>query len=256
MGRFEEQRAFLKTDFKMLKGVKTGASQGIPQPSPQKEVEEGAMIVGLPAPSTCELSKPDTRKCIGDRKSVRRYTEEAITLEELSYLLWATQGVRGTNENGKIMRTVPSAGATNTFETYLFVKNVEGLQQGIYRYQVYEHKLVFLKAVSDMTAMIDELTMAEKQPFVPYFAGKASVIFAWSTIPYRAEWKFDVQAHKKILIDVGHVCQNLYIAGESIDRGVCAIGIYNQELMDEVLELDGDEELIIYLASVGGKEEE
>ena len=256
MGRFEEQRAFLKTDFKMLKGVKTGASQGIPQPSPQKEVEEGAMIVGLPAPSACELSKPDTRKCIGDRKSERRYTEEAITLEELSYLLWATQGVRGTNENGKIMRTVPSAGATNTFETYLFVKNVEGLQQGIYRYQVYEHKLVFLKAVSDMTAMIDELTMAERQPFVPYFAGKASVIFAWSTIPYRAEWKFDVQAHKKILIDVGHVCQNLYIAGESIDRGVCAIGIYNQELMDEVLELDGDEELVIYLASVGGKEEE
>ena len=253
MGRFEEQRAFLKTDFKMLKGVKTGASQGVPQPAPQKEVEVGVMTVELPAPSTCELLKPDARQCIGDRKSVRKYTGESITLEELSYLLWATQGVRGTNENGKIMRTVPSAGATNNFETYLFVKNVEGLQQGIYRYQAYEHKLVFLKPVSDMTAMIDEMTMAERQPFVPYFAGKASVIFAWSTIPYRAEWKFDVQAHKKILIDVGHVCQNLYIAGESIDRGVCAIGIYNQEMMDEVLGLDGDEELVIYLASVGSK---
>ena len=255
MGRFEEQRAFLKTDFKMLKGVKTGASQGIPQPEVQKAVEEGTKIIELPAPSVCELTKPDARQCIGDRKSVRRYTDEAITLEELSYLLWATQGIRGTNENGKIMRTVPSAGATNTFETYLFVKNVEGLQQGIYRYQAYEHRLVFLKEVDDMTAMIDEMTMAERQPFVPYFAGKASVIFAWSTIPYRAEWKFDVQAHKKILIDVGHVCQNLYIAGESIDRGVCAIGIYNQEMMDEVLGLDGDEELVIYLASVGAKQE-
>ncbi len=253
MGRFEEQRAFLKTDFKMLKGVKTGASQGIPQPEVQKAVEEGTKIIELPAPSVCELTKSDARQCIGDRKSVRRYTDEVITLEELSYLLWATQGIRGTNENGKIMRTVPSAGATNTFETYLFVKNVEGLQQGIYRYQAYEHKLVFLKEVDDMTAMIDEMTMAERQPFVPYFAGKASVIFAWSTIPYRAEWKFDVQAHKKILIDVGHVCQNLYIAGESIDRGVCAIGIYNQEMMDEVLGLDGDEELVIYLASVGTK---
>ena len=253
MRRFEEQRAFLKTDFKMLKGVKTGASQGIPQPEVQKAVEEGTKIIELPAPSVCELTKSDARQCIGDRKSVRRYTDEVITLEELSYLLWATQGIRGTNENGKIMRTVPSAGATNTFETYLFVKKVEGLQQGIYRYQAYEHKLVFLKEVDDMTAMIDEMTMAERQPFVPYFAGKASVIFAWSTIPYRAEWKFDVQAHKKILIDVGHVCQNLYIAGESIDRGVCAIGIYNQEMMDEVLGLDGDEELVIYLASVGTK---
>lgn len=253
MGRFEEQRAFLKTDFKMLKGVKTGASQGVPQPAPQKEVEAGEVFIALPAPDVCKLVKPDARQCIGDRKSVRRYTDEAISIEELSYLLWATQGVRGKNENGKVMRTVPSAGATNTFETYLFVKNVEGLGQGIYRYQAYEHKLVFLKAVDDMTAMIDEMTMAERQPFVPYFAGKASVIFAWSTIPYRAEWKFDVQAHKKILIDVGHVCQNLYIAGESIDRGVCAIGIYNQEMMDEVLGLDGDEELVIYLASVGGK---
>ena len=253
MGRFKEQRAFLKTDFKMLKGVKTGASQGIPQPALQKEVEAGDVCIDLPASNACKLVKPDARQCIGDRKSVRRYTDEAITLEELSYLLWATQGVRGTNENGKIMRTVPSAGATNTFETYLFVKNVEGLQQGIYRYQAYEHRLVFLKEVDDMTAMIDEMTMAERQPFVPYFAGKASVIFAWSTIPYRAEWKFDVQAHKKILIDVGHVCQNLYIAGESIDRGVCAIGIYNQEMMDEVLGLDGDEELVIYLASVGTK---
>ena len=239
----------------MLKGVKTGASQGVPQPAPQKESEAGKAFIDLPAPAVCKLTKPDTRQCIGDRKSVRRYIDEAITLEELSYLLWATQGVRGTNENGKVMRTVPSAGATNTFETYLFVKNVEGLEQGIYRYQAYEHKLVFLKAVDDMTAMIDEMTMAERQPFVPYFAGKASVIFAWSTIPYRAEWKFDVQAHKKILIDVGHVCQNLYIAGESIDRGVCAIGIYNQEMMDEVLGLDGDEELVIYLASVGVKQE-
>lgn len=256
MGRFEAQRAFLKTDFKMLKGVKTGAAQGIPQPAIQKEAEVGAVIIELPAPNVCKLTKPDTRQCIGDRKSVRKYTDEEISLEELSYLLWATQGTRGTNSHGKIMRTVPSAGATNTFETYLFVKNVEGLQQGIYRYQAYEHKLVFLKAVTDMKTMIDEMTMAERQPFVPYFAGKASVIFVWSTIPYRAEWKFDVQAHKKILIDVGHVCQNLYIAGESIERGVCAIGIYNQEMMDEVLGLDGDEELVIYAASVGTKEEE
>ena len=97
--------------------------------------------------------------------------------------------------------------------------------------------------------------MAERQPFVPYFAGKASVIFAWSTVPYRAEWKFDVQAHKKILIDVGHVCQNLYIAGESLDAGVCAIGIYNQNLMDQLLDLDGDEEMVIYLASAGRKAE-
>ncbi len=253
MGRFAEQREFLKTDFKVLKGIKTGAAKGEPQPLAEKPAEEGAKLISLPAPEKSVLIKENVFDCIGDRKSVRTYTDEDITIEELSYLLWATQGVRGQNANGKYMRTVPSAGATNTFETYLFIKHVTGLEQGIYRYQPFEHRLVFLKPVEDITKMIDEMTMAERQPFLPYFAGKASVIFAWSTIPYRSEWKFDIQAHKKILIDVGHVCQNLYVAGESIEAGVCAIGIYDQEMMDELLGLDGDEELVIYLASVGRK---
>lgn len=254
MSRFEEQRAFLKTGFKMLKNIKTGAAKGEPQPSIQKEAEPTAQLINLPKPDKSVLKKENVFECINDRQSVRKYTDESISIEELSYLLWSTQGVRKIADNGKYMRTVPSAGATNTFETYLFIRNVIGLEQGIYRYQPIDHRLVFLKQVDDITKLIDEMTIAERQPFVPYFAGKAAVIFAWSTVPYRAEWKFDVQAHKKILIDAGHVCQNLYIAGESLDAGVCAIGIYNQEMMDEVLGLDGDEELVIYLASVGRKE--
>ena len=70
-------------------------------------------------------------------------------------------------------------------------------------------------------------------------------------IPYRAEWKFDITAHKKILIDVGHVCQNLYIACEAVQCGTCAIGIYDQELIDNMLNLDGENEFIIYLSAVG-----
>lgn len=255
MGRFEKERAFLKTDFEMLKGVETGAASGIPQPAAEKPAEAGSLLIDLPKPSKDVISKANVYDCIGDRKSVRKYADEALTLEELSYLLWTTQGVREVTDAGRIMRTVPSAGGTNTFETYLFVRKVDGLNQGIYRYQPFEHRLVFLNAVEDMTALIDEMTMAERQPFVPYFAGKASVIFAWSTVPYRAEWKFDVQAHKKILIDVGHVCQNLYLAGESLNAGICAIGIYNQKLMDDLLDLDGDEEMVIYLASAGRKAE-
>ncbi len=90
-----------------------------------------------------------------------------------------------------------------------------------------------------------------RQPFVPNFASKGAVIFAWSAIPYRAEWKFDITAHKKILIDIGHVCQNLYIACEAIKCGTCAIGIYNQEFVDKLLGLDGENEFVIYMASVG-----
>ncbi|MDF2544764.1 MAG: SagB/ThcOx family dehydrogenase [Herbinix sp.] len=89
------------------------------------------------------------------------------------------------------------------------------------------------------------------QPFVPNFAKKAAVLFAWSTTPYRSEWKFDITAHKKILIDIGHVCQNLYLASESIEAGTCAIGIYDQAIIDGILGLENEEEFVIYLAAVG-----
>jgi nitroreductase len=62
--------------------------------------------------------------------------------------------------------------------------------------------------------------------------------------------KFTLTSHK---IDVGHVCQNLYLANESVGAGACAIGIYDQKLIDEILELDGDEEFVLYLAAVGKK---
>jgi len=105
--------------------------------------------------------------------------------------------------------------------------------------------------LNEIDKKIDEITL--EQPFVPNFAKKAAIIFAWSTIPYRSEWKFDITAHKKILIDIGHVCQNLYLASESVGAGACAIGIYDQKMVDNLLELDGDEEFVVYLAAVGKK---
>jgi SagB-type dehydrogenase family enzyme len=128
---------------------------------------------------------------------------------------------------------------------------VKDLAKGIYRYLPLEHKLLFLSDIEDMEGTINDLTL--EQPFVPRFASKASVVFAWSTIPYRSEWKFDVTAHKKILIDVGHICQNLYLASESIDAGTCAIGIYDQTMVDNLLQIDGENEFTVYLASVGKK---
>ncbi|WP_342478867.1 SagB/ThcOx family dehydrogenase [Paenibacillus sp. FSL H7-0350] len=150
-------------------------------------------------------------------------------------------------------RTVPCSGATHTFETYLMIMRVEGIQQGIYRYLPVEHKLLFMFELDQLEQKIDAITL--EQPFVPNFAKKAAVLFAWSTTPYRSEWKYDISAHKKILIDAGHVCQNLYLASESIGAGACAIGIYDQQLIDEVLELDGEEEFVIYMGAVGKKRE-
>ena len=67
------------------------------------------------------------------------------------------------------------------------------------------------------------------------------------------EWRYDIAAHKVIAIDAGHVCQNLYLACEAIDAGTCAMAAYDQEEMDKLLRVDGQNEFAIYLASVGKK---
>lgn len=253
MARYEKQRNFLKSNFDEFKNIKTDKMNGIPKPASIKSYDSNSKIVILPKPSEKTVTNSNIYGCIGKRRSTRFYAEKQISLEELSYLLWATQGITGTNNAGLTLRTVPCSGATHSFETYLFIMGVDGIQKGVYRYLPEEHTLLFMFELDEMDNKVDEITL--DQPFVPNFTKKAAVVFAWSTIPYRSEWKFDITAHKKILIDIGHVCQNLYLASESIGAGTCAIGIYDQKMIDNILQLDGDEEFIVYLAAVGKKQE-
>lgn len=250
MERYNKNREFLKAKFQILDEIKTDAQKKVPKPFIQKNYENNAEIIELPKVSKDILIKSNVFDCINDRRSIRKYSNERITLEELSFLLWSTQGIQKVmGDNHTAFRTVPSGGASHTFETYLIIKNVEKLREGIYRYLPLEHSLLFMYEVKDIDKKVNEAT--PKQPFVPNFASQSAVVFAWSTIPYRAEWKFDITAHKKILIDIGHVCQNLYIASEAVECGTCAIGIYDQELIDNMLGIDGENEFIIYLAAVG-----
>lgn len=251
MARYEQQRSFLKSNFHEFKHIKTDKIKGLPKPPIAKPFDSSGTIIDLPEVDQDIVSRDSIYNCIKERRSTRFYSDESLSLAELSYLLWATQGISGTTKNGLTLRTVPCSGATHTFETYLFIMRVDGIQTGAYRYLPVEHKLLFMFQLEQIDQKIDAITL--DQPFVPNFAKKAAVMFAWSTTPYRSEWKYDFSAHKKILIDVGHVSQNLYLASESIGAGACAIGIYDQQLIDGVLGLDGEEEFIIFLGAVGKK---
>jgi SagB-type dehydrogenase family enzyme len=224
--------------------------RGIPIPPPQQPYDTSAPVIDLPAPDPAILTKPDLYTCIADRKSRRKYTDDSLTIQELAYLLWATQGVRKVTMGGKgSLRTVPSSGARNPFETYLAINRVLGIEPGLYRYLPFEHKLVRLFADELLAQKLGELAM--DQPFV----GQAAACFIWSAVPYRAEWRYGTQGAKGILLDAGHVCQNLYLACESIGCGTCAIAAYRQEELNQFLGLDGEDELVVYLAPVGKVEE-
>ncbi|MDK2585346.1 SagB/ThcOx family dehydrogenase [Romboutsia sedimentorum] len=251
MDKISQNRDFFKADFEILKQIKTDKQKGLPAPPLQKEYDSNSDLIELPAVNKDILVKNNVLDCINDRRSVRKYSNEKISLSELSYLLWSTQGIQTVRDEFSALRTVPSAGCTHPFETYLIINNVDNLKCGVYRYLPLEHKLLFIKTLANIDDKIDKAT--PNQPFVQGFVSKSAVVFAWSCIPYRSEHKFSIAAHKKILIDIGHVCQNLYISSESLDCGTCAIGIYDQNIIDSMLDLDVENEFVIYMACLGKK---
>jgi SagB-type dehydrogenase family enzyme len=224
----------------------TDQHQGLPVPPVEKPVADGALLIDLPGPERWStVPGTDLTQAIGNRKSHRVYLNEALSLEHLAYLLWATQGLRGRPFHGGAYRNVPSAGCRHAMETYLAVLAVDELESGIYRYLPLSHRLV-LESTPAMLA--EKMVIASLgQPY----PGKAPVTFVWAAIPYRMEWRYGLAAHKVMALDAGHVCQNLYLACEAIGSGTCAIAAYDQEELDELLGLDGENEFAMYMAPVG-----
>lgn len=240
MREFLRDSIRLETDFE-----NTDQALGKTMPAVQKPPRAGQKLISLPDPMKVEIKPLDLRELISNRKSVRSYRDDSITLDELSWLLYATQGVRKSSGNRHVFRTVPSAGNRHPFETYVSVHRVEGLSKGIYRYLPLEHSLVLEREIAELEASVNEAALGQR------FAGNAAVNFIWSVIPYRTEWSYSQVSVKVIAMDIGHVCENLYLAASTIDCGTCEIGAYHQHLADQLLELDGQDEFVIAMCPVG-----
>jgi SagB-type dehydrogenase family enzyme len=243
----DQYRYFLKDSIRLnIDFSQTDQKRGIAPPPMEKPFEAVSKRIDLIPPRQWEgIPRIDLLSAIHIRKSHRQFTTASLTLEEVSFLLWTTQGVREKTGEVTGFRTVPSAGCRHALETYLCVLNVAGLEQGIYRYLPLEHQLLVVSREKDLSTKITVAALHQS------FVGKAAVTFLWTTIPYRMEWRYDRAAHKVIALDAGHVCQNLYLSCNAIQAGTCAIAAYHQDLMDELLGVDGEDEFTIYLAPVG-----
>lgn len=194
--------------------------------------------------------KQDVARIFFDRKSSRVYTEENISLEQFSFLCWVQQGVKGIRgKQYATLRTVPSGGARHPFEMYIAALHVDGLKSGLYHYLPMTHSVELLKEIDPS----DEAARAEISETVcgQKWAVKASAIFYYSIIPYRGEWRYAFTSHRVMMMDAGHVTENLYLACSALDLGACAIGAANTELCDDLFELDGKEEYMFYCCPVG-----
>lgn len=219
---------------------------GQPQPPLQMAYDPAAPLILLPDPKRCALTCSDFRSISETRESRRSYTADRLSLVELSYLLWITQGVKAVNESGTFTkRMVPSAGSRHPFETYLLVNGAEDLDQGLYRYLAIEHKLLLLDDGADVNQRITDACLKQKH------VQNSAVTFCWVADIARTYWRYSERAFRYILLDAGHVCQNLYLAAESIHCGVCAIAAFDDDLLNASLGLDGTHQFAAYLATLG-----
>ena len=217
---------------------------GVPIPSLQKPYPPESTLIDLVPPGDISIGTMPLLETIRLRQSCRKYLPESLTMEELSFLLWATQGVKSIMRDGyATRRTVPSGGSRHPFETYLAVQKVNSLTAGLYRYLAIEHKLLRLNDDPEIGSKISEACAD--------FALESAVTFIWTTVPYRTEWRYGPLAPKLIAQDSGHLCQNLYLACTAIHAGTCAVGAYNQAKMDSLLGVDGVDEFTVYCAPVG-----
>ena len=217
-----------------------------PQPPLVKARMTDGPMIPLPREfDTLELNS-NILSVIYNRKSSRVYTQESMSLLELSFLLWATQGVKGIRgKNYATLRTVPCGGARHEYETYLAVRKVDGLEPGIYHYLPMEHALEFIKSVPELDQEITESLDGQS------FGAKANVVFYWAMVAYRAEWRYGILAHRVALIDAGHIGQNLYIGCSALGLGVCGIAAFSHKKCCGLLNIDGEEEYVVYTAPVG-----
>lgn len=235
-------RQSLKPNWDELDGKETLQGQEMNRPVYIKEYKSD-VIVELNEAST-HVEKHSLSQSINLRKSVRKYKEQPLTFDEFSYLVLHTCKVHKVAKNWS-MGVIPTPGATKSLETYIYVDEVVGMQKGLYHFNSRDSKLYRIKEDLDINLVNTALRNQ--------FRG-AQVVFFWSATPIRTEYKYAFTAHKMISMEAGHACQNLYLTTTCLDLGMVAIGAYNQDASDELLELDGENEFVIYMATVGNVE--
>lgn len=177
------------------------------------------------------------------RQSVRDFSLAPLKLEQLSYLLWASTGIQRV-DNGFAYRTAPSAGALYPIETYVVTHNIAGLDKGVYHHNIREMSLEEIR-LGDHTGQIRDAAMGQD------VCSRAAAVFVWTAVFGRSKSKYGQRAYRYIYLDAGHIAENLALAAVSMGLGSCPIAALYDDEVNNVIDVDGTEESVVYMAAVG-----
>ena len=220
----------------------------IPEPPHELPVKEGQTIIKLPNPKKFKVKDVPVRKVIENWEPAAFFARSSISLEELSYLLWCTQGFRKIVAENFQLRNVPSSGSRYPLETYFVASDVEGLETGLFRYLPKSNSIVAERIDSDLTLEMSTASMNFK------VMTRAAVTFLWVAIPYRSTWALGNRGYRSALIEAGHTCQNLIFAAAGLGLDVFPIELFHDAMMTKLANLDPETQWPVYLAAVGKEE--
>ena len=251
MSKIDENRKFMHCP-SFFDGMKeSDQSKGIKAPPFGKPIV-GELTV-LPAFDKT-LCVDSYSQLLDIRRSKRKYTNKPMTKAELAFMLWSVNGIQEYRGAAGTLRPSPSGGARHPFETYIAVKNVEGLEPGIYHYLPNENVGEKNSTIQRIGGKISEERISEMLANQTW-AANAPIVLFYSCIPYKAEWRYVDMAHRVMLIDLGHAGQNAMLSAAALGLGSCCMAAYNQKACDETLGFDGLDEYTVYAIAVGTPEE-
>ncbi|MGC9443983.1 MAG: SagB/ThcOx family dehydrogenase [Candidatus Methanospirareceae archaeon] len=196
----------------------------------------------LKLPEPRYASNTSVEAALAQRRSVRAYSGEALTLEELSQLLWAAQGI--TDSWGG--RTAPSAGALYPLELYIVVGTVRGLDTGVYRYRPATHEL---EKTKDRDVRAELADAALNQDFI----GDAAIDLVICGVFNRTAEKYGERGIRYVYMEAGHAAQNVYLQAESLNLGTVAIGAFDDVAVQQLVGVQ-EQGRPLYIMPVGRKE--
>jgi len=206
-------------------------------------IEEIKEVAASPPPQEMALPEPRLKgemsleETLVQRRSVRSFTEEKLTLEEISQLLWAAQGMTALWGG----RTAPSAGALYPLEVYVATAN------GLYHYVPQEHKVI-IESLDDLRLKLWEAGL--KQDAIR----EAPAVFVITAVYERTAKKYGDRAERYVKLEAGHACQNILLQAVALDLGAVSIGAFYDDQVQAALSLPTDHEPL-YLIPVGHPQE-
>lgn len=193
------------------------------------------------------------RLLINHRRSQRNYLKKGITIKKLSNLLQYGLGVmcsiKGLNEINLDLRAYPSAGALYPIESYIAVFDVNELKKGIYHYNVKDHSLELLK-IGDCKNQLGKICLAEE------IIKNANIVLIFSSVFKRTTIKYGIRGYRFSLIEAGIVGQNVTLVAESLGLGSCMLGGFYDDEVNKLLDVDGVNEAVVNIMTVGIKSDE